>query len=241
MARLNPSYGSELHLLRMLGRHRNFFDREVRRTTCADAIEWLDFASGESHRNKNGITIWDREWQQLAFLPDGDVKSGWPQVWPAHRPGQNWDAVGRLSFGDRQEWLLVEAKANVEELRSSCQAADPSSKDLIRRTLEDTKRALGAPEQRDWLNGYYQYCNRLAVLHYLNHNRTPTHLLYVYFLGDVPGDGRTCPVTKAEWMDALSAQEVYVGLPKTNPLASHIHKIFVDTKARAFATNISAF
>jgi hypothetical protein len=30
MARLNSEYGSELHLLRMLGRHRDYLDRKVR-------------------------------------------------------------------------------------------------------------------------------------------------------------------------------------------------------------------
>jgi hypothetical protein len=29
VARLNSEYGSELHLLRMLGRHRDYFDRKV--------------------------------------------------------------------------------------------------------------------------------------------------------------------------------------------------------------------
>jgi hypothetical protein len=73
MARLNPAYGSELHLLRMLGRHRKFLDRLVLEVTKAEAIEWLDFPSGEVRFDKQRNAMWDREWQHLRFLPDGDA------------------------------------------------------------------------------------------------------------------------------------------------------------------------
>src|SRR6185437_12331282 len=171
MAQLNAEYGSELHLLRMLGRHRTFLDRSVCEAMKADAVEWQDFPSGEKHTEAGAESAWDREWQRLDFLPDGDLaKAGWPTVWPAHRQGQSWDAIGRVTIGGAREWLLVEAKANIEELKSSCGAADPVSRDLIERTLADTKRAIGVAPDCDWLSGYYQFCNRLVVLRWLNEN-----------------------------------------------------------------------
>jgi hypothetical protein len=50
MARLNSEYGSELHLLRMLDRHRDYFDRKVCGVTGTDYVEWRDFPSGEMRR-----------------------------------------------------------------------------------------------------------------------------------------------------------------------------------------------
>lgn len=238
MARLNAKYGSELHLLRMLGRHREFLNLRVCEVTKADAVEWLDYPPGEKDVKTRGNSTWDREWQQLDFLSDGDpAKAGWPSVWPAQRQGQSWDAVGQLSYGDRNEWLLVEAKANIEELASTCKAADPRSRGLIAGTLSEAKRALGVPEKCDWLSGYYQFCNRLAVLNWMNDHATPARLLYIYFTGDngkTSDDNRrsrTCPETSSAWSDALKAQDAHVGLRPGHRLDKRIHKLFIDVRA----------
>jgi hypothetical protein len=166
MARLNASYGSEFHLLRMLGRHRRFFDSQVCDAIGADRVEWLDFPSGEMRRDKNGKPIWDREWTRLDFLQfDDPACIAWQSAWPmSHRGFHNWDATGRLVYGDTRQWLLVEAKANIEELSSSCKAENQNSIARIKKTLDQTKLALHVAESCDWLNGYYQFCNRLAVL-----------------------------------------------------------------------------
>jgi hypothetical protein len=58
MAGLSARYGSELHLLRMLGRHRKYFDRLVLSETAADSVEWLDFPSGDMRLDKHGIPSW---------------------------------------------------------------------------------------------------------------------------------------------------------------------------------------
>src|SRR5262249_47496812 len=109
VARLNPNYGSELHLLRMLGRHRNYLSRKVRDATRADDVEWLDFPSGKMRRDKQGNILWDREWHHLEFLQNDDsARKAWEAAWPTHRTGHNWDAIGRLHFGSEHEWLLVE-------------------------------------------------------------------------------------------------------------------------------------
>jgi hypothetical protein len=237
MAQLNAEYGSELHLLRMLGRHRTFLDRSVCEAMKADAVEWQDFPSGEKHTEAGAESAWDREWQRLDFLPDGDLaKAGWPTVWPAHRQGQSWDAIGRVTIGGAREWLLVEAKANIEELKSSCGAADPVSRDLIERTLADTKRAIGVAPDCDWLSGYYQFCNRLVVLRWLNENGAPARLLYIYFTGDKGDNGdkrrRTCPAAPGDWNDALDARDAYLGMQPGHALEGRMHKVFIDVRAR---------
>ena len=232
MAQLNALYGSEIHLLRMLGRHRHHFNSIVQRATGADEIDWLDFPSGALLTGKDGKPRgWDREWRHLEFLSNHDpAKSAWARSWPTDRQGHNWDAVARLRYGTTFEWLLVEAKANVEELRSPCEAEDENSLRMIREAVEGTRSALGAPSNSDWLKPYYQFCNRVTVLHSLNRSDAAARLLFVYFFGDVRGSGRTCPQSPDEWQRALAAQDAHVGLPASHELTYRIHKVFVDAQ-----------
>jgi hypothetical protein len=231
MAGLNPNYGSELHLLRMLGRHRDYFNRKVCEATGADSVEWRDFPSGEMRRDGRQNVLWDREWHQLQFLPGDDpARIAWDAAWPSHRMGHNWDAVGRLRFGSKWEWLLVEAKANVEELLSECKAEDPKSVELIRKTLTATKLALGTPETCDWMRPYYQFCNRLSALHVLNRAGTPGRLLYIYFCGDIGDQRRTCPASEEDWHEELAKQDRHVGFLPGPHLDGRVHKVFIDVR-----------
>ncbi|HSA67651.1 MAG TPA: hypothetical protein VLE24_08315 [Methyloceanibacter sp.] len=236
MGQMNAGYGSELHLLRMLGRHRQRFDRQVLAATDADAVEWLDFPSGGGDDDGDRAPVWDREWQHLNFLREGTpAKVAWAAAWPTHRTGPNWDAIGQLTYQrGPTEWFLVEAKANIEELGSACQATDPNSLSLIEKTIAATKVALGVPNAHNWMSGYYQHCNRLAALHILNTNQSPARLAYIYFCGDhggvENGRTRTCPASVSGWKDSLRKQEEHVGLPPGHPLENRMHKLFVDTR-----------
>jgi len=232
MAGLNPHYGSELHVLRMLGRHREFFNRKVLDATGADGIEWLDFPSGNVRREGKKKPAWDCEWDHLNFLSDGDsARESWGRAWPLHRKGPHWDAIGRLRFGGEIcEWLLVEAKANLEELSSSCGAKGSLAR--ICQTLDETKSLLGVADNCDWLNGHYQYCNRLVVLDLMNRAGSAARLAYVYFYGDVGDKRRTCPASPSELEPALRQQDTHVGLPPGHHLEQRIHRLFIDARIR---------
>jgi hypothetical protein len=93
--------------------------------------------------------------------------------------------------------------------------------------MNEVKAALNVPGDRDWLNGYYQFCNRVSALHFLNKHREPCHLLFLYFLGDRSGPGRTCPKTKDDWEIALAEQKHHVGLEQEHPLSADIHELFL--------------
>jgi hypothetical protein len=238
LAKLNAGYGSELHLLRMLGRHRKYFDLQVRTATGMAEIDWCDFPSGEMHL-QDGIPVWDREWQHLQFLErDDPARLAWDVAWPTHRPGHNWDAIGQVGSGTSREWLLVEAKANLNELSSDCQAKDTNSLETIRQTLSRTKAALGVPEAFDWMRGYYQFCNRLAALNVMNDAGSAARMLFIYSFGDVgdhQSDGvdtrrRVCPASIAGWADALAKQDQHVGLPADHPLKDRLHRRFIDVR-----------
>jgi hypothetical protein len=225
MGRLGMGYGSEWHLLWYLARHRSALDDAVRAANGADSVEWLDFPV-----RPGGAAHTDAEWKGLDFLEDAEIRSAWREFWPQGAGIHNWDAVGRIRRGGRVEWLLVEAKANCEEIRSDCGAKPAGGLAQIKTVLEDTKRALGVEPSRDWLCGYYQSCNRLAVLHFLNSRRIPSHLLTIYFTGDTNGD-RACPKDRNGWGAAIVEQAAHVGLPGEHALTGRIHSVFLPVFA----------
>jgi len=229
MAALNAKYGSELHLLRMLGRHRSYFDQKVLSATKADVVEWRDFPSSRGRKDDKGDVSWDREWEHVEFLDAADpARKAWDAAWPQSGTGPNWDAIARLHYGNRQEWLLVEAKANVGELLSVCGAKRFNSIERIRETFDQTKAALGAPSRSDWMRPYYQFCNRLAVLRVLNCAGAHARLLFIYFYGDRGDERRTCPESAAAWDEPLARLHRHVGLPDQHLLADRIHYCHVN-------------
>ena len=225
MGKMGYGYGSECHLLRFMGRHRHLLDQRILTVVGGDSINWLDFGF-------NPNKTWaDAELEGLSFLPEDDaVYNAWKRYWPQGRGIHTWDAVAQVGFGDMEEWLLVEAKANLEELRSDCRAKSARSLATIKRAFDETKRALGVPEDRDWLYGYYQFCNRIAVLHFLSKHLVPARLLHIYLVGDKGDARRTCPQDERGWTEALRAQEAHVGLSRGHMLEAHMHKIFLPVR-----------
>lgn len=223
MAEMGDGYGSECHLLRYMGRHRDILDRAILAATGGSSIKWLDYPFDKSRRWLDG------EWTGLSFLPDDSTaRKAWASWWPRSGRAQNWDAVGKISAGGRDEWLLVEAKAHVSEIESHC-AASPKSRTLITRALSETREALGGGlgQGENWLTGYYQYANRLAVLHFLNRHNVAARLLFLYFVGDRRPDAFVCPKDEEGWREALDRQDAAIGLPYDHGLADRVHKIFL--------------
>jgi hypothetical protein len=223
MAEMGTGYGSEAHLLRYLGRHRNLLDSEIQDLIPATSIRWLDFGFD---RNKKWS---DAEIVRLDFLPEeAPARQQWSSVWPLSGTPINWDAVAELQTDHGPEWLRVEAKANLQEMHSNCGASASGGLPLIRITLDRTKAALGVPQSADWLQGYYQAANRIVALQHLTQHGVPAHLIFIYFCGDRDGPGRSCPATPAMWEEALSMQAKHLGLPSQHPLSDRIHRLFLE-------------
>ena len=243
MGHIGNGYGSECHLLRFLGRHRDHLNKKVLEETGGDKVEWIDFHFTEHA----ALASWcDAELKGLEFLGDPAVKQKYAEFFPPH--AQNWDAVGRHWKNGVEEVLLVEAKANIAELSANCSATSSTSVELIHDAFAETKSFLGATGT-DWTKGYYQYCNRLATLYFLNEKvHKPARLLLIYFLGDrgecysghgstldndaKPGNGIECPQTKKDWEMPLDEMKKYLGLPATHELADRIHNLFLDIRGR---------
>jgi hypothetical protein len=222
MGGIGSGYGSEWHLLRYLGRHRAYLNERLAAVTGATSVHWLDFPfDGDKPRL-------DREWEGLEFLPrDDPTRAAWSDYWPQTGTQQNWDAIGRATIGEAEEWLLVEAKAHLGEIKSNCGAKESGGLPKIRDAFEALKSGIGAGDDRDWLNGYYQYANRLAVLDFLTQRDVPARLLSIYFTGDTRKRGITCPGNQAEWQEALSTQDQWLGLEGDHRLSPRVHKIFL--------------
>ena len=222
MARMGYGYGSECHLLRFMGRHRHLLDQRILAVVGGDRINWLDFEF--EPRNP-----WpDKEIKGLGFLAkDHPARLAWEEQGPHGRGIHNWDAVAKVGFGEAEEWLLVEANANLGEIASDCRAKSPTSLAKIKAVFAETKQALGVSEEQDWLKGCYQYCNRLAAVHFLNARSVPAHLLNIHFVGDRSGPRRKCPQDEAEWGEPLAEQDRLVGLPASHVLTGRIHRMFL--------------
>ena len=176
-------------------------------TTGAANVRWLDFPFAEKWPDPKGGRRWpDVEWLSLDILPrDSQVVRDWRERWPHSSGVMNWDAVDQVEIDGTWEWLLVEAKGNLAEIKSDCTASSSRSLERIERTLTETRAALNAPLDTDWLRGYYQYANRLAVLHHLDQHSFGAHLLFIYFCGEIRPDGVVCPQDAAGWAAALAA------------------------------------
>jgi len=222
MGRIGHGYGSEWHLLHWLGRHRAELSRRVGAAIggAVNPGDWLDFPTTSS-----GGAPKTMEWKGIDFLrPNPPVERAWAAFWPQRGNAHNWDAVARV--GDEPEWLLVEAKAHVGELASSCGASPRGGLPAIQAALDSCKRHLGVGAAHDWTTGYYQHANRVAALHFLQQQGIPARLLFVYFLGE-RRRGWQCPKTEADWRPALVTQDGHLGLNRPHPLSSRIHDLFL--------------
>ena len=222
MGKLALGYGSEWHLLRLLGRHQQFLNGEIMEVIGFGAdIDWLVFGFGG-----NGE---DKELKGLNFLTHPAYESvlrAWQEFWPQTGQAQNWDAVGWLVGRTTPELLLVEAKAHTGELLSSCGAGE-RSKLTIENAFAAVKSDLGVPQGADWLNQYYQEANRLAVLWFLTKYGIPARFVTLCFCGDTHANA-DCPSVEAGWGPALALQAKHLELPFNHSLSDRVHKVFLN-------------
>lgn len=227
MANIGYGYGSEWHLLHEMGRRRAAFTSAVESATGLSGLSWLDH---EEYRDPKTGVLKLREQQGLEFLGADAVRTEWERLWPQSGAAHTWDAVGRAGTGPGTAWVLVEAKAHVGELASACAATDSDSVKGIRLVLDTARQRLGVDGSRDWLTGYYQYANRLALLDFLVDRRIEAHLVFIYFTGDrmdLGRAGRQCPTSEDGWKRALAEQDAHIGLPRSSGVGGRVHRLFL--------------
>jgi hypothetical protein len=227
MSKPGYGYGSEYHLLRYLGYHRGALKKWVDEATGGELINWLDFPFSASPQR-----FFHTAWHGIGFLRDNEhyagVHEAWRSYWPQTGTAPSWDAVGIMNKGGRTSWILVEAKAQLDELSSEC-AVRSRARPIIERALATTRESLEISPEHDWLAPHYQFCNRVAILDFLLSHGVTAEVLFIYFTGDnVPRNASiVCPQTVEEWQPSLAAVHEKVGWPGNGLLESHVHELFV--------------
>jgi len=207
--------GSLKWVQRLLDRHPALLSDALLKSGGIGAEETIDWVS--PRRDDGWAEYRDAKFLERIGHPElgAELQAFWP------RRGPQWDALGRGSNGTV---VLVEAKAHIGELSSTCEAS-PDSRGIIERALTTTKEKLGINSESDWTTGYYQYANRLAHAQFLRDHGIPTTLVFLYFINADMGG----PNTEAEWKEALKPVHRHLGLKASgHPLG--VMNIFIDSR-----------
>jgi hypothetical protein len=149
-----------------------------------------------------------------------DIKIPLSEFWP--KRGPQWDALGKYN----DIVFIVEAKANIPELKSPETKASFDSKILIKKSLDDVKKYLNINNSTNWMGTYYQYTNRIAHLYFLRVlNNVNAYLVFIYFTNDTSVNG---PKTIEEWKHEINELHRIIGLESNNVLSKYIIDVFID-------------
>jgi hypothetical protein len=224
MAEMGNGYGSEFHLLRYLGRHRNLLNKKILSLLGYSNlnIDWLDYKFDFSK------AVPDRELIGIEFLNDQtnfeSLKESWKEHWPSINNAQNWDAICKIE----NEWILVEAKANKNEIFSNSQASG-KSKEFISERFDKIKKKYGIVTDNDWNCKYYQKANRVLFLNYLLENGIKAKLLFIYFVNGYKKNGIQSGIkSKSEWLQLLKEQDDYLGIVQSKALKGNVLDLIID-------------
>jgi len=169
--------GSKKWIQDVINQHPAILDSHIRAAGCLPdrlPVSWQSPLATDEYS----------EYRDAGFLERLDLslhKDSLRQFWPSRGP--QWDALGVQKDLPRPRYYVVEAKANIPEIVSTCQAEDPDSVRLIESSLDRARTHFGAPRNPVWLQGFYQYANRLAHLYFLREiAKVDAILVLVYFL-----------------------------------------------------------
>lgn len=241
MAQIGYGYGSEFHLMRFLGHHRDLLELRISQQIEEEGIfKWLDF---EFAKDPMSSISGDKELSGLSFLNKiGASDSQIQSVVSEYRSysinkidsWQNWDAIFTLN----DTLYLVEAKAHVSEISSDKKEHGGSSKDEILRFFTEQlgeNTPYNFPVTHEWLRNYYQLANRMATAALLNKHGIKTKILYIYFTNGydkrIVDANRIVRIyednaSKSDYEKAIEKEETALGIHQndklTQLLAPHV-------------------
>ncbi|EGQ13484.1 hypothetical protein [Prevotella nigrescens] len=186
MAQMGLGYGSEFQLLRFMGRHRHELERtiidalqEKQQTINDKNFDWLDFEYSDIYKVITG----DRELYGLSFLEKKIDKGLYDKITSALQKAgsfisnwQHWDAVFVLD----DCFYFVEAKAYPGELYSTNDHGGSSKKEILN-FMRENMQPYGIEVDKNWLDSYYQFANRISMMAFLNQNGLNAKAIYIYF------------------------------------------------------------
>ena len=89
---------------------------------------------------------------------------------------QHWDAVFVLD----DCFYFVEAKAYPGELYSTNDYGGSSKKEILN-FMRENMQPYGIEVDKNWLDSYYQFANRISMMAFLNQNGLNAKAIYIYF------------------------------------------------------------
>jgi hypothetical protein len=119
------------------------------------------------------------EYRDAAFLQKigrEDLTHELEEFWPPRGP--QWDGLAQCDNGSV---ILVEAKAHIGELFSTCLAQAPESLKKIHAALDETAEYLRVKRLAPWTHFFYQLANRIAHVYFLRNNGVDAYLVLIIF------------------------------------------------------------
>ena len=182
-----------------------------------EAIEWRSPIESDQYAE-----YYDGEFLNRLGIKEANLAVPLHSFWPQRGP--RWDGLARTSS---RKFLIVEAKAYIEEGIDFGSKAGDISRKKIAEALQQSKQAFGANENANWESPFYQYANRLAHLHFLvAKNQIDAHLVFIYFANapDVPS-----PCSTEQWEGARRLTEKCLGLGR-HVYRDRIASIVIDVQ-----------
>jgi hypothetical protein len=229
-------YGSEFQLLRFMGHHRLELEDAIRKQTGIEgSLTWFDFPKDQSEKPRSSL---DKEYMGIEFLKDMAnyeiIEQKWKEYWP-HK-SQYWDGIILNVHQTSWQYILVEAKAHLEELESDSQAAKEQSIAKINKAFNATKKRFDISTPNDWSKCYYQAANRLAFINFMLENGINASLLNIYFINGWKKRNlleETRPIvedksvrTESEWKEKINEEYIYLGF--NNTAKKYIREVFLE-------------
>jgi len=217
--------GSQFHLQNLINNNPYLLNRLILdasstlRNAISGTIKWVSPIEKENY-----LEYQDAEFLEAIGYPqlNKDLSKFWPEGGPV------WDALAifPLKAENRNGVILLEAKSHIKELESSGCSAQGKSRENIIRTFEGIQKVIGITLNKNWLDKYYQYANRLAHLYFLSIvQKIPTWLIFLYFINDVEQSG---PINEGKWLGVIDEVKKTLGLPARHILSDNIINVFID-------------
>jgi hypothetical protein len=236
MAEMGLGYGSEYQLLRFLGHHRIELNDIIHKNTkLTEEFVWMDFPKDKSEKPRLSL---DEEYKNIEFLSNlkdyEKIKENWKNYWPSR--GQHWDAIILNTDDEKWGYVMVEAKAHLQEgIEDGTQAENEKSRKQIENAFKATQKRFNIDTKNSWLDKYYQFANRLAFVNFMLENGIECSLLNIYFInGYVKRDLKNTNIiledksvsTVSEWRKLIDTEYDYLGI--NDEAKKYISKIFVE-------------
>lgn len=149
------------------------------------------------------------------------AKENLREFWPKNGP--QWDGLAVVNgINGQKGFLLVEAKAHLDETKSDLKAVSNQSINKIKKSISRAQEYYGI-ETNDWTKDYYQLGNRIAYLYFMNEIlKIPTWLVLINFT-----DGEYKKTELHEWLKHYNQIYTSMGINLNSKLLNNIIQIFV--------------